>query len=231
MTPLISVLLPTRHRTHLMAQSLGGLLALARRPQDIELAVIHDDDDTESRDYFHGSDWQALVQAHGAGYQIHSTPRLGYGRLNEYLNILAPRSRGSWLLFWNDDAVMETANWDDSVRENHDWLGLLHIHCRNVPMRCSIFPLFNRKWLDIFGMVSPNTFSDSWISDVCIEAGARRIVPVTTFHDRFEETGNNQDQTWAERSYANRREYHSDTNRQLRRSWAEKLRAARSQSV
>ena len=222
-------MLPTRRRTRLMAQSLGSLLTHASDPADIELVVIHDDDDIESEQYFQTQTWRDLVGR--AGSQVHSVPRWGYSRLNEYLNHVAPRCRGRWLLFWNDDAVMETAGWDDCVRENQDYLGLLHIHCRNVPMRCSIFPLFNRRWLDIFGMVSPNTFSDSWISDVARAAGARRVIPVTAFHDRFEETGRNQDETWHERSYANRRDYHSAANQALRQQWAQRLREVRGISV
>ena len=226
MTPLISVMLPTRRRTGLLPQSLGSLMDRARDTTSIELAVIHDDDDTETRDWFQGPQWHELQQRWQNPWICRQVPRLGYSRLNEYLNILAPQCHGQWLLFWNDDAVMETPHWDDHVRANRDWPGLLHMPCRNVPMRCSIFPLFNRRWLDVFGMVSPNTFSDSWISDVARGAGVRREIPVWTFHDRFEETGHNQDETWSQRSYSNRRDYHSEANRALRQQWSQRLRTA-----
>ena len=222
--PLITVLLPTRHRRHLVQRSLQSLLGLARHAPDIEVAVIYDDDDSESQAYFHSSDWHDFCRGHGVATVQRSVSRMGYSRLNEYLNVLAPETHGSWLLFWNDDAVMETPNWDDAVRQHRDFPGLLHIHCRNVPMRCSIWPLFPRQWIEVFGMVSPNTFSDSWISDVCIAAKTRRVIPVVAFHDRFEETGNNKDSTWAERSYANRRDYHSDANKNLRSEWSQRWR-------
>lgn len=227
MPTAVSIMLPTRFRTRLSQRSLESLVSLARHPDQIELAVVADDDDHESRDFFLGTRWAQKTQDWGCTHQFHMVPRMGYSRLNEYLNYLAPRTQGRWLLFWNDDAVMETPHWDQWVHDNIDWLGLLHMTCRNVPQQCSIFPLFNRQWLDVFGMVSPNTFSDSWISDVARGAGARRVIPVTTWHDRFEETGNNRDQTWAERSYANRRDYHSDANKQLRRQWSDRLREYR----
>ena len=229
--PLISVLLPTRRRRHLVQRSVDGLLGLARDARRIQVAAIYDDDDEESHGYFTNGEFQDLCRGHGARSFAMSVPRMGYSRLNEYLNILAPKTQGSWLLFWNDDAVMETPSWDQHVYDHRDFLGLLHIHCRNVPMKCSIWPLFSRRWLDIFGMVSPNTFSDSWISDVCIQARARRVIPVTAFHDRYEETGNNQDSTWQERSYANRREYHSQENQQQRNAWAQRLITERSRCV
>lgn len=234
MDPMISILLPTRKRTHMLQTSLTSVLALARRPQEIETLIAYDDDDDESHEFFSGSIWQDFMSAWPTSHRLFRVPRWGYGALHHYVNMLALASQGRWIMFWNDDSIMETQHWDDHVRDNQDFMGLLHITASNMPMNCSIFPLLNREWLDLFGCVSPINHADSWVSDVCWNAAARRVIPVTAFHDRFETSGRNQDETWHDKRHAlangSNADYHTPENRDLRREWSVRLRDYRQNS-
>lgn len=229
MTPLISVFFPTRKRTQILQKSLQSLLERARQPEQIEICLAYDDDDAESRNYFRSDEWRDFVAVYGCQARTFETQRWGYQELHQYLNYLAPKTKGKWLFFWGDDAVMETQYWDDHVRDHQDFVGLLHITTSNFPMRCSILPLFHRTWLDLFGCVSPVNPADSWISNIALCAGARKVIPVSVIHDRFEHTGNNQDETWADKQQAKgwQREYHTEQSARLRKEWAEKLRSYR----
>lgn len=231
MSPLISVLLPTRKRVHMLEKSLTSLLDRCRCPDQLEILIAYDDDDQLSREYFGGSVWPKFIGRWPVQHRISCVPRWGYRQLHLYINMLAQHSRGKWIFFWSDDPIMETANWDDHVRANQDFVGLLHIEASNAPMNCSILPLFHRAWLDLFGCVSPINHADSWMSDICWNAKARKVIPVTVYHDRFEDSGNNRDETWEDKrrdiAHDSSKDYHTAHSKQLRTEWAEKLRAFR----
>lgn len=225
MNKLVSILLPTRKRVAMLEDSLTSLLGKAGRPDQLELCIVYDDDDTESAEYFNSSDWQNFYCGYGCSVTVHCVPRWGYRDLHLYINYLAKHSTGKWLFFWSDDALMETPNWDAAIKANEDYVGLLHIAASNAPMRCSILPLFHSEWVKLFGCVSPINHVDSWISDISMAAGARRPIPVTVFHDRFEDSGRNQDETWNDKTAArdSNRDYNKPQYRIMRTQWARQL--------
>lgn len=228
---MISVLLPTRKRVVMLEKSLASLLDRARCPDQIEILIAYDDDDAQSQTYFATEAWQRFVGRWPVTHRSFEVPRWGYRQLHRYINMLAEASHGEWIFFWSDDPIMETSNWDDHVRANRDFMGLLHIAASNAPMNCSILPLFHRAWLDLFGCVSPINHADSWISDICWNAGARRVIPVTVFHDRFEDSGNNRDETYEDKrrdiAHDSSAEYHTSASKLMRADWARRLRDAR----
>jgi hypothetical protein len=204
-------------------RSLNSLVTTAQNPADIEVLIAYDNDDVESHDFFSSDQWTQWLADHAISARAFQVPRWGYRNLHEYYNYLATQSQGSWLFMWNDDALMETQYWDELVRQNDNWRMLLHIACRNLVMNCSIFPLFHRDWLDLFGTVSPINHPDSWISEVCWQAKGRRVIDVVTYHDRADLTGNNRDQTFLSRDYSTHEEFKSDKMKVLRADWANRL--------
>ena len=211
----------------MLETSLTSLLSRAQHPERIELCIVYDDDDNESQDYFSGPDWQKFLFTYKCLSQVYSVPRWGYGALHQYLNFLAQRAQGQWMFFWGDDALMETPGWDQQVEFNKDFVGLLHIPASNAPMYCSILPLFHRKWVDLFGCVSPINHADSWITDVAKAARARRVIPVSVFHDRFEDSGRNNDITYKDKKHAmasgSNQDYHKPEFVKMRQEWAQTL--------
>lgn len=225
---LITVLLPTRQRTSLVERSVQSLLDLADNPEHIEIAVAYDQDDTESHTYFASESWSTLVSKYGASSQTHQTPQWGYQELHNYYNLLAEHSTGKWLLIWNDDALMKTAGWDTMIKNEQDYMGMLHMVTENYRPKFALFPLIPRKWIEIFGAVSLSNSNDSWIHHICLEAEAIKVIDAVVFHDRADLTGNNLDQTYLNRTNQ-KKLYKSEPMRRLRHEWAQQLIKYRSQ--
>jgi hypothetical protein len=89
-----------------------------------------DNDDPVGIDYF-VQELQPWLDQHNVNYTAIKFPPLGYIRLNEYVNELARKSDARWLVFWNDDAVMETGGWDQEIMTHDGEFKLLAFHTHN----------------------------------------------------------------------------------------------------
>ncbi len=220
---IISVLIPTRKRTTLLETSVRSLLDKASDPANIEIMIAYDDDDDVSEQYFSSDQWASMMRSFGARYQVSKTQPWGYQSLHTYYNDLAAQCQGDWLLIWNDDAVMQTAGWDDHVKDNQDFVGMLHMIAENYRAKFCLFPLIPRAWIKLFGYVGEIPV-DSWIHHVSMEAHAIKIIAPTVYHDRYDMTGRNCDETYLNRDPgAIKKKYKSEQSRELRRQWAQRL--------
>jgi len=195
-TVSVSVLLPTRGRTTALKTSVESLVSLAQQPRHIEILLAFDDDDDVSLEFFTREIVPVIDQA-GAVYTTWQFPRLGYIRLNEYVNYLAGQARGQWLMFWGDDAIMETQHWDQRILEVSDFR-VLRIPTHNQHPY-AIFPIVPRAWFELFGYVSAHQLSDTWVSQIAYIMDIMLDIDVQVTHDRFDITGNNCDDTWRNR--------------------------------
>lgn len=193
----ISVLLPTRGRPQALAQCLTTLIEKSHCPNNIEILLAFDHDDHEHRDYFqtHTAKWLEKI---GVEYLALKFQRLGYLRLNEYLNELVNHSRGSWLFFWNDDAAMTTPNWDDVIKSYTGRLRVLRA-TTNHEHPYAIFPIVPKQWVDITGHLSPHQINDAWISQIGFMLDIVETVPIHIEHSRYDLTGQNFDDTFKSR--------------------------------
>jgi len=219
---LVTVMLPTRERVSMVEQSVKTLLENATNPSIIEIAIAYDNDDTQSKTYFTSAQWTDLISKYGAHSQVFETPPWGYIELHNYYNLLAEKSKGQWLLLWNDDALMKSSEWDQCLLEHKNFMGMFHMATEQFSQKMTLFPLIPRKWIDLFGSLSLCNCNDSWIQDICHEANAVRELPITVVHDRFDVTGNNNDSTYQNRRYQ-KKIYKSDAMRQVRHEWAQKF--------
>jgi len=199
--PKISILLPTRKRTAAVIKSIGSLLANAKDTSRIEILVAYDDDDEESREFF-SETWFPFLEQCQATSKVFETERFGYLRLYKYVNFLAEQASGDWIMFWNDDALMLTENWDEEIVNNDGYFGLLRMPCVTMNHPFALFPIIPRAWIDLFGVISPVNHSDWWIYNVTVPAGQMKNIPVNVYHDRADVTGGNNDETFKEQSYA-----------------------------
>lgn len=227
--PKISILLPTRKRTEAVVKSIGSLLANARDTSRIEILIAYDNDDEESQQFFNET-WFPFIGQSDATSKVFETERFGYLRLYKYVNFLAEQATGDWIMFWNDDALMLTENWDDEIVKHDGWFGLLRMPCVTMNHPFALFPIIPREWVDFFGRVSPVNHSDWWIYNVTVPVGRLENIPVEVYHDRADVTGGNNDETFREQSYAadgkdpsNPEDYaHPDRQQELR-EWVQKL--------
>lgn len=194
--PEISVLLPTRGRTQILNSSIMTLIDTCSDPGSLELLFAFDDDDSASSDWFRDNIADKIDHA-GSSYTAYAFPRLGYLRLNEYVNALAKKARGKWLMFWGDDALMMTPGWDQKVCAVTDFC-VIRMPTHNMHPY-AIFPIVPRAWLETFGYISPHQLTDSWVSQIAYIMDIMHTVDIEVVHDRYDLTGNNGDSTWQNR--------------------------------
>ena len=113
----ISLLLPTRGRKKALKRSIFSAVDTADDIDSFQVLLGFDEDDTATVDYFK-TELQPELDQLGVNYQAHVFAPMGYIRLNEYVNGLARHSDADWLVFWNDDAIMETPGWDTAIADH-----------------------------------------------------------------------------------------------------------------
>jgi hypothetical protein len=215
----IAVILPTRGRTEALTRSLVGLLEKAADLASIQVLLGLDNDDAIGIKHFEES-LQPTLDDMGVEYTAMSFEPLGYSRLNEYINVLSKESSADWIFFWNDDAIMESQDWDVEIVKYTGEFKLLAVHTHN-DHPYSIFPIVPRAWLDVVGHLSLHSMTDAWLSQnaYCLDIWER--IDVHVLHDRADLTGNNLDATYKERELlegnpSNPRDFHNPNMSRLR---------------
>ena len=193
----VSVLLPTRGRTDALLRSVKSLLDLAQEPNNIEILYGIDNDDQVALKYLQDTISPAL-QDQDYNNKILIFERMGYANLNQYVNQLAKHATGRWLMFWNDDAIMQTPHWDRHITAHDGNFVVLRMPTHNNHPY-AIFPIVPIDWYRIMGYLSPHQISDAWISQTAYMLGIMRNIDVSVLHDRHDLTGNNHDSTYQER--------------------------------
>jgi hypothetical protein len=222
----IAILLPTRGRADMLERSVKSVIELAENPSRVQLMFGFDNDDPVGIKYF-VEELQPWLDQQSANYTAIKFAPLGYIRLNEYVNELARKSDARWLVFWNDDAVMETQDWDTEIIKHDGEFKLLAFHTHN-DHPYSIFPIVPRKWLDLLGYLSPHQISDAWLSQQAYMLDVWQRIPVDVLHDRHDLTGNNNDTTFQNRPMLegnpnDPRDFHSANQMNIRHTDCYKL--------
>lgn len=128
-------------------------------------------------------------------------------------------------MLWNDDAIMHTLNWDQLVDDYP--VGVLYPTNNHRSPTYNVFPIVHRKLVDAMGHFSLSNHCDSWLSDVAAAAGCLRSAPnIFIEHDRFDLTGNNDDETFrsGQKEYTTGA-YYSEEMARLRHIDYEKVKA------
>jgi hypothetical protein len=215
----IAILLPTRGRTSALTLSLIGLLEKAKDLSSIQLLLGLDTDDTVGIAHFQ-EELQPKLDSMGVDYTAMSFQPMGYGQLHNYVNTLAKNSSADWMFFWNDDAVMETQDWDQEIIRYTGEFKLLAVHTHN-DHPYSIFPIVPRAWLDVIGHLSLHSMNDAWLSQNAYCVNIWKRIEVQVLHDRADLTGNNLDSTYKQRELlegnpSNPKDFHHFNNTALR---------------
>ena len=193
----ISILLPTRGRSDALMSSIQSLYDLADDTSTIELLFGMDNDDVVGMEnMLHNViPW---IEERKVQHKIVIFERYGYNNLHKYVNGLAEHSQGSWLFFWNDDAVMKTPGWDSRIREKTGEFKLLSVHTHNEHPY-SIFPILPRAWFEILGHISQHSLNDAYVSNLAYYLDIFERIEVYCDHNRFDVSGINNDETYYQR--------------------------------
>lgn len=222
----IAILLPTRGRTDALDRSLLGLLEKTSDLDSVQVLLGLDTDDSVGIAHFQDKLQPKLDQL-DVDYTAMTFAPMGYGRLNEYINELAKNSSADWLFFWNDDAVMESQDWDLEIVKHTGEFKLLAVHTHN-DHPYSIFPILPRAWLDVIGHLSLHSMTDAWLSQIAYMIDIWERIDINVLHDRADLTGNNKDATFKQRELLegnpnNPRDFHHLIQAQLRITECDKL--------
>lgn len=185
MSDTISVLCPTRGRPGILAASIRILLALAERPERVEILLAVDEDDPVD---YEGKVWAQFAARGAPRVNGHVTrfPRQGYSGLNEYLNALAKIATGRWCMLWNDDILMATPKWDAILDGVPGKIAVALTESNHGRNPCT-FPFFTKSYADTIGHVSAQTHNDTWIQEVGTAAGITVDVPILVIHAMLED--------------------------------------------
>jgi len=193
----ISILLPTRGRAQALMSSIQSLYTLAEDFDSIEILFGVDNDDVVGMEnILHNvCPW---IEQNNIKHKILVFDPQGYNNLHRYVNGLAEHSQGSWLFFWNDDAVMKTAAWDVRIRERTGEFRLLSVYTHN-DHPYSIFPILPRQWFEILGHISQHSSNDAYVSQLAYYLDIFERIDVHCDHNRYDITGINNDATYQQR--------------------------------
>lgn len=193
----IAMLLATRGRTESLGRSIRTLVDLADDASKIQIMFAFDDDDEVGFKYF-TDELKPWLDERKIAYTAMRFKRMGYINLHKYNNAMAKQTDARWLVIWNDDAVMETPGWDSVIMSYEGQFKLLSFKTHNMHPY-SIFPIVPRKWYDLLGYISPHPTQDGWVSQQAYMLDIYQRIEVQVLHDRFDLTGNNGDDIFANR--------------------------------
>jgi hypothetical protein len=182
----IAVLLPTRSRTDALTTSVTSIVDLAKDISRIQLIFGFDDDDQVGLDHF-SKVIQPYLDKHDVSYEAQAFKSMGYAGLNRYYNHLAKSTSADWLFVWNDDAVMETQDWDAVIEQYTGKFKLLKVHThQDHPY--SIFPIMPRAWYDLMNHLSRHQMIDAELSQLAFLLDIMQVIEVDVVHNQVELT-------------------------------------------
>ena len=200
-TPIpISILLPTRGRREALLKSLNSLLDTASDPTRLEFLLGIDEDDEGCKEFIE-EHVAPIMQKAGVECKANIFKPLGYENLHTYVNTLASNANGDWLMFWNDDGVMLTDNWDDVIDSYTGQFKLLAPKDNHNGHPYAIFPIVPMDWFKLMDHLSINAQNDAWLSHIAYMLDIFERIDIEFLHDRADITGNNDDETFRNRKY------------------------------
>src|SRR5262245_46691892 len=138
--PVLSLIVPTRHRLPSLARLLDSLAATASHPEAVEVVLVVDADDPASAAVRH----PALTVR-----PVVLPPGRTMGRLNQ---AGYEASRGEVVMLLNDDVVARTPGWDEAIRDCFRGYpdGVLLVHVNDTLMRRALctFPVVSRRFCE-----------------------------------------------------------------------------------
>jgi hypothetical protein len=178
----------------LLERAIASLYDTASDPGNVEVLVRYDNDDLSVLEAAEvcGLNWDH------PWIDIIGEPH-GYTGMATYYNELAATASGDWLLIFNDDALMQTPGWDAIIESRGPGLKNLSID-NNHGRAYACFPCVPKRWFDICGHLALDTRVDSWLQQVAQATDCFvEENDVFILHDRYDLTGNNDDETFRRR--------------------------------
>lgn len=187
MTPICSVLIPSRSRPDGLIRAIKSVLETVHDPDSIEILIGLDDDDLESYKRLKEIESQPQVK-------VFIWPRAWLKMIADLANLAV----GRWIVILNDDATIEGQGWDTQL-EAAPLTGVVfqpeiyRLNESRYPYATRTgFPWFPNKCWEVFGC-SNNFLPHPCDYEVCNLAEDRGwkiqfLKGITVYHDRKEPT-------------------------------------------
>jgi hypothetical protein len=155
--PTLSLIVPTRGRPAQLRRLLDSLAATTCRPERVEVVLVTDDDDPESRAVDHPR--LAIRRTVGPS-----------GRTMGELNCDGyAASAADYLMLLNDDVIVRTRGWDEIAlrcfRRFPDPFVLVHVNDTLIRHHLCVFPLVTRAYCELAGGICPTEYRRYRIDD------------------------------------------------------------------
>lgn len=151
----LSLIVPTRGRPRQLARFVESLIRTTRRPKQIELVLVVDDDD-RSPDV--RAPFTVNVTGGPRGRTMGELNRAGYAA-----------SRGEHVMLLNDDVIARTRGWDEAVlrcfRRFPDPVALVHVNDTLIRDYLCTFPILPRTCVGLMGGLCPAKYERYRIDD------------------------------------------------------------------
>jgi hypothetical protein len=188
----ITILLPTRKRVETLKKSIESLIKTSKHPDKLQFLFAVDDDDINTINFLKSTSYP--------NQGVLTFKPMGYENIHKYNNTLALYAHGKWLMFFNDDAIMTTQNWDTKIMDRGSNFRVLRVR-EQTSHPYAIFPIFPRDWFMLLDHISLHGQNDAWISEIAYSLDIMRDIDIDIIHDRADITGNNNDETFKARKY------------------------------
>lgn len=172
---MLSLLCPTRKRPDNIKRLWESVLNTAEKPEDIELVVYIDEDDSS----YDGMEFERLVKVRG--------PRIV---LSECWNRAYEASSGDILSHMGDDITFNTKHWDKTVMgafaEYPDKIVFLYGDDGGPGTDFGTHGFIHRKWVETVGYFVPpyysSDYNDTHLNDVAKIIKRHRRIDIYTEH-------------------------------------------------
>jgi hypothetical protein len=155
--PTLSLIVPSRGRVAQFANMLDSLARRTRRPEAVEVVLVVDEDDEETRLFRHPA--FSLKQVVGP-------PGRTMGALNRAGEAAAA---GEYLMLLNDDVIARTPGWDEKILRRlqrfPDGVVLVHVNDTLMGHHLCTFPAVSRAFCDLAGGICPAEYNRYRIDD------------------------------------------------------------------
>lgn len=167
----IGIILPTKERSVKFSRMLDSFLKNTLNPHRIYFLILFDENEKEKEDYY-------KIIENGKFEKFNfSIFEKDFETNSKRINYLVENCNCEILLSFNDDAIIDSRNWDDIIDKEFSKIEYDSPYCiwpecgQKYPYLHTDFPIVNYVWVNKLGYLAKDIFLhwwvDTWICELC----------------------------------------------------------------